>query len=360
MLPVSQGCDRSDGDGSGASSTRPAPKRPTVASLSPAATDILVAIGAAEHLVAVSNYDMGKPSVAGLPGAGDYLTVDWERLASLRPNVLVVQVREASAPAGFKQNAAALNIRPVYVHIDKLADISAATVMLGEAVNEPAKAAAAERAMRETLDAVEKSVAGRTRVRTLVVTDEVGAGVAGSGTFLDEILTIAGGANAAAGEGSGYPGVDREKIAALAPEVVLHLQPDKPARVVEEAKRFWASMPNVPAVRNERVHFLTDRSVMHPGLGVGKVAELFADKIHPDRTSSRPSTPTAHARPHAGAERASGSKTAPPRTSVNESERLEIRGGGPLVTSRRSAPAWGDVRPARRSCANGVRVRGAS
>jgi ABC-type hemin transport system substrate-binding protein len=51
--------------------------RPTVASLSPAGTDILVAIGAQDHLVAVSHYDTGKPAVSKLPGVGDYLTVDW-------------------------------------------------------------------------------------------------------------------------------------------------------------------------------------------------------------------------------------------------------------------------------------------
>ncbi len=120
---------------------------------------------------------------------------------------------------------------------------------------------------------------------TLVVTDEVGAGAAGSGTFLDELLTIAGGSNVAGNEGAGYPGVDREKIIALKPEVVLHLLPERPQRIVDEAKRFWASLPDVPAVKNGRVHYLTDASVMQPGLGVGQVAEMFADRIHPERSA---------------------------------------------------------------------------
>jgi iron complex transport system substrate-binding protein len=231
-------CDRPD-----QTAHAPAAKPPTVASLSPAGTDIIVAIGAQDHLVAVSNYDLGKPAVSGLPAAGDYLTVDWERLASLRPDVLVVQVREAAAPAGFKDRAAGLGIRPVYIHIDDLADIATSAGTVGAAIDEPARAAVAERALREKLAAVARSVAGRPRVRTLVMTDEVGAGAAGPGTFLDEILTIAGGANAAAGEGAGYPGVDREKIIALAPEAVLHLLPDKPERTVEDARRFWASLP---------------------------------------------------------------------------------------------------------------------
>jgi iron complex transport system substrate-binding protein len=275
MLFTSMGCDRR-GPGTSA-------KHPSVASLSPAATDIVVAIGAVDHLVAVSNYDFGKAAVSGLPGAGDYLTVDWERLAELRPDVLLVQVREAAAPDGFKDRAKQLNIRPVFIHIDDLDDIAVATKTVGDAIAESEKAAAATRAMRDKLAAVAQSVSGKPRVSTLIVTDEVGAGVAGAGTFLDELLTIAGGTNAAAGEGGGYPKVDREKIIALAPAVVLHLLPDKPAPTVEQARKYWERMPDVPAVKNARVHVLTQSSVMHPGLGVGEVAELFAEKIHPDR-----------------------------------------------------------------------------
>src|SRR5688500_8423286 len=111
------GCDDGPDTSTTRASTRPHPTEPTVASLSPSATHILPAVGAQDHLVAVSNYDRGKPPVRDLPTAGDYLTVDWERLGQLRPGVLVVQAREASAPAGFKQRAEQLGIRPVYIHI---------------------------------------------------------------------------------------------------------------------------------------------------------------------------------------------------------------------------------------------------
>jgi iron complex transport system substrate-binding protein len=324
-------------------------KHPTVASLSPAATDILIAIGAQDHLVAISNYDRGKPAINQLPTAGDYLTVDWERLASLKPDVIVMQAYESTAPAGFKQRAAELGIRPVYIHIDKLADISTATKTLGDAVNEPAKAAAADQAMRDKLDAVAKSVAAEPRVRTLVVTDEVGAGAAGTGTFLDELLAMAGGTNAAAGEGAGYPAVDREKIVALTPDLVLHLLPDKTESTVSDARRYWASMPDVPAVRDGRVFILTESSVMQPGLKVGDVAELFASKLHPDRGRGSNSQPaTTRSSPHAGAER----YAAPPRILAAPSAYEES--GAAL----RSAPACGLNAPSRASQNSNLIIRG--
>jgi iron complex transport system substrate-binding protein len=286
LLLGALGCDRGDSKptpSSQTSSTLPTsrpPAHPTVASLSPAATDILLAIGAQSHLVAVSNYDARKPGALGLPAAGDYLTVDWERLTVLKPEVLIVQVRENAAPAGFKQNAGELGIKPLFIHIDNLADVSTATLEIGAGINEREKAAAADAEMRKRLADVAKSVKDKPKVRTLVVTDEGGAGVAGTGTFLDELLTIAGGTNAAAGESPGYPGVDKEKILTLKPEAVLHLLPAKSAHSIEEAKRFWASLPEVPAVQSGRVYYLTDPSVMQPGLGVGNVAKMFADCLH--------------------------------------------------------------------------------
>jgi iron complex transport system substrate-binding protein len=312
-------------------------KHPTVASLSPAATDILIAIGAQDHLVAISNYDRGKPAISQLPTAGDYLTVDWERMASLKPDLIVMQAYESTAPAGFKQRAAELGIKPVFIHIDKLADISTATKTLGDAVNEPAKASAADQAMRDKLAAVAKSVANEPRVRTLVITDEVGAGAAGTGTFLDELLTIAGGTNAAAGEGSGYPGVDREKVVALKPDVVLHLLPDKPPTTVADAKRYWASMPDVPAVRDGRVYILTESSVMQPGLKVGDVAELFAARLHPHRPST--SQPATRDGPHVGRAR----YAAPPRILGEQLARPALGESGAALCGvpLRSAPACG-------------------
>src|ERR1700744_3416424 len=77
------GCDRR-----GTSAVSPVAKHPTVASMVPAATDILLGMGAGDHLVAVSNYDTANPGAARLPRVGDYQNTDWEKLASLKPDVI--------------------------------------------------------------------------------------------------------------------------------------------------------------------------------------------------------------------------------------------------------------------------------
>jgi len=96
-------------------------------------------------------------------------------------------------------------------------------------------------------------------------------------------LTIAGGTNAAESLGKPYPEVDRETIVKLAPEVVIRLVPDGDRRpqVVEEGDRIWATLKDVPAVKNGRVYVVTDWFAEVPGSKVGELAERFAEILHP-------------------------------------------------------------------------------
>jgi iron complex transport system substrate-binding protein len=256
-------------------------KEPTVASLSPAATDIVLGIGAGDHLAAVSNYDSGREEIAGLPRVGDYRTQDWEKLAALRPGRMIIQLHPDRTPAGLRDRAKGLGIELVNVQIDDLEDVLAAIPKIAEAAGEPEKGAAALKTLRGTFDTVRARVKDRPKVRTLVVVDVGGRSVAGPGTFLHDILTAAGGENAAAELGNPWPTVDREKIAQLKPEAVIHLLPQASPQTKAQAEQFWAAMPNLPAVKNKRVHYLTDWFVLLPGYHLGDLAEQFALVLHP-------------------------------------------------------------------------------
>jgi iron complex transport system substrate-binding protein len=273
--PASRGAG--DGAGEGASMKT----KPTVASLSPAATDVLVGMGAADHLVAVSNYDPQRPEIAGLPRVGDYRTQDWEKLAALRPDKMVIQLRRDRMPAGLAERAKDLGIELVNLEIDDLDDVLAAYGVLGEAVNEPDKAKAAESDLRRQLETVAQRVRGRPKVPTLIIVEAGGRSVAGRGTFLHDMLTAAGGENVAAGMDNAWPTVDREKILELSPRAVIHLLPGASPQELAQARRFWEAMPDLPAVKNKKVHLLTEPYVMLPGHQLGKVAEQFALVLHP-------------------------------------------------------------------------------
>ena len=231
------GCDGGGRGSPARATTAPAAARPTVASLVPAATDILLGMGAGDHLVAVSNFDVARDPVRGLPKVGDYETVDWERVATLRPELMVTQFAEGRVPEGLRQREKDLGIRPVNVRINNLADIFAAYDVLGEAVHERDKASRAAGALRERLERLRLQTQGLPKVSVLIATDPTGLHLAGPGTFLDDLLPYAGATNAAAALKQEYPAIDREMLRALDPDVIVQLLPGEPPQVVEQARR---------------------------------------------------------------------------------------------------------------------------
>lgn len=252
----------------------------TVASLVPAATDLIVGMGAADQLVAVSNYDVSREPIAHLPRIGDYQSVDWEQMTRLRPQVLIIFHHPDRVPAAMRQQADTLGMQLVNVKTETLADLYRELEHLGEVLEQPAKASQAAAALRARIEAVRRRVADRPRVRTLVVRDEKAEGAVGPGTFIHELLEIAGGENVVTEQL--WPSYDREAIVAFKPDAVLQLLSGVPEHVVDQARRVWREMPQIPAVNHGRVHIINAWYSQQPGYRIADLAEQFARALHPE------------------------------------------------------------------------------
>ena len=263
-------------------------KSPTVASLVPAATEMILSMGAGDHLVAVSDFDQG-PDVAALPRVGGYNSTDWEKLSQIRPNVIVSFYGERTPP-GFVEHCDELGIRQVNVKLHRLSDIYDAVIELGKACDEQTKATTEVARVRDRVDRVHHLVEGRTPVSALIVTKAAPVALAGRDTFLDDLLHEAGGTNAITSDG--YIKLDREAIAALSPQVVLLLLPDASADEVAAAKAFWDAFPTMPAVKDHRVWAFTQSYIQHSGPHVADVAEKFAAALHPEAVPASNPSPT--------------------------------------------------------------------
>jgi len=255
------------------------PRRITVASLSPAATDLIVGMGLADRLIAVSNYEPPRAETDKLPRVGDYRTADWERIGRLKPTLIITQYRDDKMPEGFRERCASLGISIFNRKIDSLDDAFNTIAELGAVLGEPEKAAAAQERWRQRMSALAARVGDRPRPRTLLVVGESGLSVAGPGTFLDNLLTAAGGHNALTG-GPDYSTIDREKLSAIDPEVIIQLLPGASPQQIEQADAFWRSMPQLAAVKSGRVYKITDPDVLLPGFNCPRTAERFAEILH--------------------------------------------------------------------------------
>jgi iron complex transport system substrate-binding protein len=267
----------------------PAPPAPgfggvRIASITPAGTDLVVGIGAADRLVGVSTFDDDRDGLAGKPRVGDYQNINWEKLSACGANVLLLQYAPDRFPAYLQQRCAQMGIRIVNLKLDTIDEVCRAMLTLGDAVDDSAAGQRAAAKLRAELDAVANRVKDLPRPRTLVVTNDESLALAGPGEFLDEALRIAGGRNAAESLATPYPEVDREMVMTLAPEVVIRLVPDgdRKPQVLEQGDRIWRSMQDVPAVKNHQVYVVTDWYAEMPGFRVGQLAGKFAELIHPE------------------------------------------------------------------------------
>lgn len=252
----------------------------TIVSLSPAATDLFLAMGVGDRLVGVSTYDF-DPRVERLPRVGDYLNADWERIAALRPGHIVAQMAADRVPSGFVDRARSLGAAVHRVQIDRLDDITTMATQLGNGVGRPDAGEGLSRALRQPIDAVRARVADCPPVRTLIVVSDDGMSVVGGETYLDDLLTAAGGVNVLGPERTGYIKIDAELMRALAPDAILQLAPATTPAAREASGRIWSRLSDLPAVRNRRVLVIDEPWALMPGAHVGELAERFAAHLHP-------------------------------------------------------------------------------
>lgn len=254
-----------------------------IVSLIPAVTEMLFAIGAGPQVIAVGSFDAFPPEIEKLPRVGALLDPDLERILSLRPDLVVIygtqtDLRAQLERAGIPQF--------VYRHA-RLADVTETMRALGQRVGRGSESARAAAAVENGLAAVRQRVAGRRRPRTLLVFGrEPGTlrGIFASGGFgfMHDMLDTAGGENV-------FADVPRESVQATS-ELVLARRPDVIVEVRAESATgrdrkelaVWRNLPAVPAVRNGRVHLITDARAVVPGPRVAAGTALLAGVLHPD------------------------------------------------------------------------------
>ncbi len=273
---------------------QPAQRPNSIVSLSPAATDLVVAIGLTDRIVGVSAFEADESLKQRLPVAGDYLRVDWERIAQLKPGYLIVQGRADRLPAGLKQRADQLGIQLINVQIDRLGDIEQATRLIGTSVGAAEEADLYIQRRRQRLNELSRTSAPG-RVKALLITTENAKGVVGRNNFLNDLLELAGGENVI--DADGYVMIDQEKLLTLRPEVVFLLMPNANEATVAEATKSLRSAPDLPAVRNGRVVAITKADALLPASGTVALAETFHQHLlsvmHSATTQSndRPASP---------------------------------------------------------------------
>lgn len=249
-----------------------------VVCLAPSVAEIACALGRADRLVGAALFSDFPEAAARLPRVGSYADPDVERVLALTPDLCLGV--EGMTPPGCVQRLRGLGLRVELLDTADLAAVLRSIARVGELLEASPQAEALTADMRVRMDAVAMAVSKSPRRPAVLY--QIGADpmhAAGANTFLDELIRLAGGRNVCAAM-PGYPRLSLEQAVALRPEAILI--PTMGHDRFGQAKQRWAAWPEVPAVRDGRVHILDSDLYDRPGPRLVLGLEEMARLLHPE------------------------------------------------------------------------------
>lgn len=252
-----------------------------VVSLNPAATEAIFAIGADAKLVGRSRWDQYPSEVSRIPAIGDGIRPAVEAVLAAKPTLVILYataenraVSDALARAG---------VRTIALRVDRIAQFHAQLRVLGIALGARARAAAVSDSVQRTLErvrALTRPIAERPAVVWPVWNTP--PMVIGGGSYMDELLEIAGARNVFHESAQPSPTVSMEEIVARAPALVL-----VSARQVASFgnDQTWRALP---AVRAKRFVVHDPAVTGRPSVVLGMAAVQLARVLHPTLADSLP------------------------------------------------------------------------
>ena len=252
-------------------------KRPErIVSIGPSNTEFLFALGAGDRIVGDDDFS-DQPAAAKTKEHVGGVKVNLEKVVSLKPDLIVtVKFSDGTIEALSQTSAAVIVVDPV-----GLADVTRSAAMLGKAIGADGDALAKD--LQTKLDALKSKIGNAPKLK---VFDEEDASdltklyTVGPGSFLNDLITLAGGINIAAGAKTAYPTISTEEVIKADPEVIVLDDAAFGTTVDSVAKRpGWAALS---AVKNGRVYPLDPNLMSRPGPRIAEAATVLAQLIHPE------------------------------------------------------------------------------
>ncbi|HUI10739.1 MAG TPA: cobalamin-binding protein [Bacteroidota bacterium] len=247
-----------------------------IVSLAPSITECLFAIGAGSRLAGVTDFCNYPPEAAARTHVGGMINPSLEAIVALRPDLIVLSM-EGNMRADFDR-LTTLGA-PVFVTNPRTLDgIYLSLEELGTLAGTADSARALVRKLRARESAARDAVKGMPPVRVIAIVSLSPLICVGAHTFIDELLTAAGGTNIARRGSGTYPAYSREQVIADDPEAIIVMSDALAAGAsLEKVFPEWASLA---ALKQHRVFRLDGDMLARPGPRAIDALELLVHYLH--------------------------------------------------------------------------------
>lgn len=265
-----------------------------IVSLAPSITEILFSLQLGDRIVGVTRYCDYPASAKALPQVGGYVDPNYEAIVSLRPDLVILLTSHRDAKVELEKMGFRTLTTPQYT----VNDVHEAIRLIGECCGVPEKAGPMLDSLATRTRAVRHAIEGKAAPRVLVCIGRdtasgklAGMYIAGRNGLYDDIIEMAGGANAYRDEKVGYPQLSADGVLQLDPDVIIdlvtHITPG--GETTEQIARQWDPLRPVKAVRNRRVHVIVGTHALRPGPRYIEFLEQVARLLHPEAFGKEPS-----------------------------------------------------------------------
>jgi len=244
-----------------------------IVSLNPATTELLFALGAGSRLVGRSQFDLWPDSARLVPDVGVGLQPNVEVVLGTHPDLVILYASQDNRPAVARFRAAGVNT--LALRTDHISDFRRTVELLGRILQDSVRSRAVVDSVTRTLDRVRAATGSLPRPTVFWQIWDAPPITIGAGSFLSELVDIAGGKNTYADITAPSATISLEDVARRDPDFIL--AGPQGAQKIQEDRR-WRI---VRAVRDKKVLVVDTVLVGRPSVRLGEAAVSLANLLHP-------------------------------------------------------------------------------
>jgi ABC-type Fe3+-hydroxamate transport system substrate-binding protein len=250
---------------------REAPRR--IVSLNPSTTDLIFALGGGDRLVGRTHWDVYPPEARNVPDLGTGIRPNVEAVLGAKPDLVVLYASNDNRAAAGELRAAGVNT--LSLKIDHISDFYRASRQLAILLGDSARGVTVADSVKKTLERVRSATASLDKPRVFWhIWDAPLITIAG-GSYMNELIEIAGGMNIYGEMKEPSPTVSFEDVIKRDPRYII-TGPEGSKKIATDTRWLQAA-----AVKEGAILVMDTAVVGRPSVRLGEAAVALARLLHP-------------------------------------------------------------------------------
>lgn len=256
----------------------PLTDRERIISFAPNVTEMLFALGVEDRLVGVTRFCKSPPQAQEKEIVGDLFNPSLERIISLKPTKFIsLEIRNPELKKVLRLSKAKI----IEIPNETIEEIFIGLRIIGDALDVRSKSDSIETALRNSLEKIASENQLEDSIKVGIVIGRSKGSleqiyVAGKETFYTELLEMLGAKNAFGNLENRYPTVSLEVLLEINPDILIEIQSELNEAKKQQIREIWQKLPNLSAVKNGKLKFLSGKSAAIPGVKIDETFEKLA------------------------------------------------------------------------------------